>query len=115
MDERVNWHLKKELSVGHLISTILLTVIMVGGWLDVQKRLAALESHPAAPAHEVTERRLDLLSAKMTRVEAIDASMQIRLEDLHQEILRRLDRQDIKLDRIEDRLNQHDTKRAANG
>lgn len=102
----VNWHLKKELSLGHLISTILLIIMMIGGYIDIQKRLATLETHVESPSHSVSaDKRVDNLEARMSRVEAVDSAMAVRLEDLHQEILRRLDRQDVKLDRIEDRLN----------
>ena len=110
MADEVSWHLKKEVSYGHIISTILLAAMMVGSWIEVQNRLHRVEIHLSAPSHDLTERRLDILEAKMVRVDSVNAAMQIRLEDLHQEILRRLDRQDIKLDRIEDRLNSHDGK-----
>ena len=106
--EDMNWHLKKEVSVGHIISTFLLTLMLVGGWIDVQKRMSLYDQHIHAPAHPDSERRLDILEASLAHVNAVDASIQIRLEDIQKEIIRRLDRQDIKLDRIEDRLNKHD-------
>jgi hypothetical protein len=103
------WHLRKEISVGHIISTVLLTILLVGGWVDIQERMTLYDMHISSPAHEETEKRLDAAEATIARVVAIDAAIQIRLEDIQKEIIRRLDRQDIKLDRIEDRLNQHDS------
>ena len=102
------WHLKKEVSYGHIISTVTLASLLVAGWIEVQSRIAILEQHPPSPSHAIAEQRLDRLEENMARVFAIDAAMSIRLEDLQDQIIRRLDRQDIKLDRIEDRLNQHD-------
>jgi hypothetical protein len=106
----VDWHLKKEVSYGHIISTILLVILMVGGWSDIQSRLIILEEHPGKPAHLSTEVRLDRLEITIAAVLTQDVALTMRLEDLHKDLLRRLDRQDIKLDRIEDRLNKHDTK-----
>ena len=106
----VDWHLKKEVSYGHIISTIMLIILMIGGWLDIQSRLIILEEHPGKPAHSLTETRLDKLESAIAAVHAQDVALTIRLVDLHEDLLRRLDRQDIKLDRIEDRINQHDSK-----
>jgi hypothetical protein len=106
----VDWHLKKEVSYGHIVSTIVLLILMIGGWIDVQNRLIVLEEHPTKPSHLSTEARLDKLESAIAAVHAQDVALTVRLEDLHKDILRRLDRQDIKLDRIEDRLNKHDTR-----
>jgi hypothetical protein len=107
---KVDWHLKKEVSYGHIISTVVLVIMMVSGWIDVQKRLIVVEEHLKKPAHLLTETRLDVLESAIAAVHAQDVALTIRLEDLHNDILRRLDRQDVKLDRIEDRINQHDAK-----
>ena len=103
------WHLKKEVSYGHIISTLILASMLITGWIDVQKRMAILEQHPTKAAHEESERRLDMLETTMARTIAVDTAMQLRIEDLQVQIMRSLDRQDVKLDRIEDRLNKHDT------
>jgi len=100
-----NWHLKKEVSVSHIISTVMLAGLMVSGWVDVQNRLSETERHLGTPSHASTEIRLDLIERNLTQVEATDRAVQKRIEDLHQEILRSLARQNDKLDRIEDRLN----------
>ena len=112
--DTVDWHLKKEVSYGHIISTIILVVMMVGSWLDIQKRLVILEEHPKKSAHSLTEIRLDKLESAIAAVHAQDVALTIRLIDFQEQIIRRLDRQDIKLDRIEDRLNRHDTNANAN-
>lgn len=101
----MNWHLKKEVSLGHLVSTVLLAIVMVAGWVNLQTRLATLEMHVKTPAHEYSEKRMDAMAAQMVSLSTKNQAMETRLLDLHREILRRLDRQDIKLDRIEDRLN----------
>ena len=109
MEGKTEWHLKKEVSYGHIISTMLLGSMLVAGWIDVQKRMAVLEQHPLATAHKVAEKRLDVLETQMVRVDTINTAMSLRLEDLQVQIMRSLDRQDVKLDRIEDRLNEHDS------
>jgi hypothetical protein len=108
--EQVDWHLKKEVSYGHIISTIVLIILMIGGWLDIQNRLIILEEHPKKSAHSLTESRLDKLEVAIAAVHAQDVALTTRFIDFQEQIIRRLDRQDIKLDRIEDRLNEHDTK-----
>jgi hypothetical protein len=105
----VDWHLKKEVSYGHIISTIILLILMVGGWVGIQTRLAILEEHPKKSAHSLTEKRLDNLESAIAAVHAQDVALTTRLVDFQAQLIRRLDRQDIKLDRIEDRLNKHDT------
>ena len=100
-----HWHLKKEVSIGHIVSTFMLAGLMIGGWVDVQSRLAETERHVGAPSHASTEMRLDLIERSLSRVDETDRAMQQRIESMHQEILRSLARQNDKLDRIEDRLN----------
>ena len=108
--EKTEWHLKKEVSYGHIISTLLLTGMLITGWVDIQNRMTVLEQHPSIGSHLNSEKRLDVLESAMARTIAIDTAMQLRIEDLQVQIIRSLDRQDVKLDRIEDRLNEHDTK-----
>ena len=103
------WHLKKEISVGHIISTVMLAILLIAGWVEIQNRLQAVEteiaSHVSLPAHSESERRLDFIESSLAQIHVTDTAIQQRLVDIQNEILRRLDRQDIKLDRIEDRLN----------
>lgn len=108
--DKVEWHLKKEVSYGHIISTLVLSGMLIAGWVDVQNRMVILEQHPLTSAHLVAERRLDILETEIAKLNTIDVAIQLRLEDLQVQIINRLDRQDVKLDRIEDRLNQHDSK-----
>jgi hypothetical protein len=107
-EQKVEWHLKKEVSYGHILSTLILAGMLVASWMDVQRRMVVLEQHPSLGSHVNSERRLDVLESSMARTVAIDTAMQLRIEDLQVQIMRSLDRQDVKLDRIEDRLNQHD-------
>ena len=104
----MNWHLRKEVSVGHIISTLLLAFLLIGAWVETQTRFERMEHHLVSPSHAATELRLDIVEQEMSRVTAVDMALQLRLKDLQDQIIRRLDRHDTKLDRIEDRLNQHD-------
>jgi len=103
----MGWHLRKEVSYGHIVSTLTLAAMLVALWVKTQNRIVVLEGHLGKPSHHATEARLDLIENEISRVNAVDAAMQLRMEDMQKEILRRLDRQDLKLDRIEDRLNEH--------
>ena len=105
---KTEWHLKKEVSYGHIISTLMLSALLIAGWIDIQKRIAVLELHPLIGAHNVAERRLDILEAATSKLDTVNIALTLRFEDLQNQIIRSLDRQDIKLDRIEDRLNAHD-------
>jgi len=107
-EETTNWHIRKEISVGHLGTTLMVVIAMVAGWYQMQNRLIRLEEHLTSPAHAGAQQRLGQLEEKMARTEAIDAAMAARLESLHAEILRRMDHTDVTLGRIEDRLNSHD-------
>jgi len=110
MEEKANmsWHLKKEFSVGHIVSTVMLAGLLIAGWVDVQKRMTVVENHMVSPSHSESERRLDLAETRLARIEVNDAATSERLKELQTQIIRLLDRQDVKLDRIEDRLNKHD-------
>jgi hypothetical protein len=106
-EKAANWHIRKEISVGHILTTLMLVITMVAGWYEIQNRLSRLEEHTADPAHAGTAQRLREIDAQMARVEAMDTALGVRLESLQAEILRRMDRQDTALARIEDRLNDH--------
>lgn len=90
----LHWHLKKEVSYGHLVTTIMLVAMLVGGWVNVEKRMTAFQNHLKSGAHLQAERRLDLLESQMAAVSANHIAIANRLD----EIIRRLER-------IEDRLN----------
>ena len=111
MGEDLAWHLKKEVSVGHIVSTVMLAGLLIAGLVEMQNRLQLVEQHTRSPSHMQTEIRLDAVESQLAQVQAVDHAIQQRLIDIQNEILRRLDRQDIKLDRIEDRLNDGDQDR----
>ena len=105
-----HWHLRKEVSYGHLLSTLLMLGMIIGAWSDIQNRMVILEAHPPSPSHIIAEARLDLLEIEVARINVRDVALEQRVEDLIEQLLRRLDRQNLVLDRIETRVNQHDQK-----
>lgn len=108
-DIPTNWHIRKEISVGHILTTLTLLITMVAGWYEIQNRLTIVEAHLKTGSHEDNAQRLGKVEAQLARVEAVDQALTARLEVLHAEILRRMEHQDTTLGRIEDRLNQHMT------
>lgn len=41
------WHLEKGVSLSHLISTVGIFLMLIGGWVSMSERLAVLESQQA--------------------------------------------------------------------
>lgn len=42
-----DWHLEKGVSLSHLISTVGIFLMLIGGWVSMSERLAVLESQQA--------------------------------------------------------------------
>jgi len=99
-----HWHLKREVSYGHIISTILLMLMLITGWVNISDRLTTVEtkqsSHLTLPAHLASDKRLDSLEARVGINEALMIRVDASLNDI-KDVMRR----------IEDRLNSHDESR----
>ena len=96
----MSWHLKREVGIGHIVSTLMLTVMLIGGYVRIEKQMQKFDAHISRPAHTNAESRLDAVEKDVTRLEANDTNMQRRLDALAVEIIRRLER-------IEDAVNRH--------
>jgi len=83
-DEK-NWHVKKEISVGHMVTTAMIFVALIGGWDALGDRVDKLEI-------------IDEQNQK------INQSQDRRLEQLQRSIDDSLDKLDGKLDRLIGRI-----------
>jgi uncharacterized coiled-coil protein SlyX len=69
------WHLKKEIQLGHVLTTIALAVAMYGYIATMERRITLLESHAASQAavdnrQDIENRRVyEALLAHLTRLE----------------------------------------------
>jgi hypothetical protein len=100
-----HWHLKKEVSYGHLVSTAFLILAMVTGWVKVQTQLNDMSTHIGSPSHQQTERRLDLVEAELARMQVLDETITSRMDSMLQQALSSQAEIIRRLERIEDRLN----------
>ena len=80
--ERVDFHLRKEVSYGHLISTIILIGMLITAWVNINTDHAEFATHMGQTAHLEAEGRLDKLEVEMARINAAAAAMQVRIEDM---------------------------------
>lgn len=85
MDEDMSWHIKKEISVGHMISTATLFVAMVFAWDNLGDRV-------------------DRLETRTQNLEQTDNRQSDRMEKLQQSINGKLTKIDEKVDRLIDRM-----------
>jgi uncharacterized protein YabN with tetrapyrrole methylase and pyrophosphatase domain len=107
-EEKANWHIRKEISVGHLGTTLMVIIAMVAGWYDIQNRLDRVEEHVIDPhPHATADQRLNQQELRLVATEATLGAVEKQVSGYQQELLRRMDRQDTTLARIEDRLDQH--------
>jgi hypothetical protein len=89
-----HWHLRKEVTLGSIGTLIIIGLGLIVGYADLKSDMTEMKKHMEAPAHHVTERRLDALEKDMATMSASALAIAQRLD----EIIRRLER-------IEDRLN----------
>lgn len=105
------WHLRREVSFGHIISTIMLAILLVSGWVHVQTQMRIFEDHITAPAHPAADRRMDLLESAVGQIQITDSNLVNRINSVDSQVSNRLDAMQSeiirRLERIEDRLNQH--------
>ena len=79
-----HWHIKPEISIGHMISTIAIALTLVGGWVNTSERITRIESGRA-------------------QQNLIDQAQNERMETLQQEIVRSLDKVEKKVDKLIER------------
>ena len=80
-----NWHVKREVSVGHMISTIMLCTAGLAAWDNLGDRV-------------------DRLEAKSDQLELADGRQAQRFESIQNAIDGKLEKIDGKMDRIIDRM-----------
>lgn len=79
-----NWHLEKSVSLSHILSSLAMFFMLVGGYVSMSERLAVLENQQAG----LNQRIVDLLGTQKATDIRQDAEM---LE------LKRLTREDLKV------------------
>lgn len=103
-----HWHLRKEIGIGHIISTMLLTIMLISGYVRIENRLNAFSMHLTSPSHVITDQRLDVVEAQVGRMQVLDDALTKRLDTTVQQTLQSQLEIIRRLERIEDRLNAHD-------
>lgn len=81
MTNETGWHLKKEIQLGHVLTTLALAVAMYGYIATMEKRITLLESQAAAQT-------------------AIDGRQDIEKQQAYEALFRQLTRLEDKLDRL---------------
>jgi len=84
-DEDKNWHVKREISVGHMVTTIALCAALITGW-------------------DALSDRVDRLEITGEQSQKINQAQDRRMEQLQQSIDDTLDKLDGKLDRLIGRI-----------
>ena len=102
-----HWHLRKEVSVGHLISTVVFFFMLIGGWISIEVRLDRMEGHIGSPSHAQTEHRLDIVENEVAQMRVMNDAITNRIDTLLQQSLQSQAEIIRRLERIEDRLNNH--------
>jgi len=83
-DNKRHWHIKPEVSVGHMISTIALAGSLIVGWNNMSDRVVRMEE-------------------RTNQVQKENSRQNERMEGLQNGIDRKLERLDTKLDRLIER------------
>lgn len=81
MSDETGWHLKKEIQLGHVLTTLALAVAMYGYIATMEKRITLLESQAAAQM-------------------AIDGRQDVEKQQAYEALFRQLTRLEDKLDRL---------------
>jgi uncharacterized coiled-coil protein SlyX len=81
MTTETGWHLKKEIQLGHVLTTIALAVAMYGYIATMEKRISMLEAQAASQA-------------------AIDSRQDLESRRVYEALLAHLSRLEDKLDRL---------------
>jgi len=81
MSDETGWHLKKEIQLGHVLTTLALAVAMYGYIATMEKRITLLESQAALQT-------------------AIDSRQDIEKQQAYEALFRQLTRLEDKLDRL---------------
>jgi len=106
-DDMLNghWHLRREVSVGHLISSVMLFIMLIAGYVDIQVKLKDFSKHIGSPSHENTEMRLDIVESEIARMQVLDEALTTRIDSMLQQTLNSQAEIIRRLERIEDRMN----------
>lgn len=81
MTTETGWHLKKEVQLGHVLTTVAFALAMYGYIATMEKRISLLETHHAAQA-------------------SVDARQDIENRRVYEALLSHLTRLEDKLDRL---------------
>lgn len=81
MSNETGWHLKKEIQLGHVLTTLALAVAMYGYIATMEKRITLLESQAAAQT-------------------AIDSRQDTEKQQAYEALFRQLTKLEDKLDRL---------------
>lgn len=87
------WHVKKEVSISHMISTLILLLALVAAWDDLGDRV-------------------DVLEIRSDQLEKTDNMQSIRVDKLQLSIDTKLNQLDVKMDRLKDLLIEHSEHRS---
>lgn len=89
-DTRRHWHLEKSVSVGHILTTLVLLMTLAGGYTTISERIAVLESQQAS----FNERTISMLENQRhtdARQDADIVEIKRQIREDYREILQRLD------------------------
>lgn len=96
MTENKNWHLEKSVSLGHLLTTIVLVLGLIGGYAQFSNRVAVLETQQG----EINMRLMRILEAQT----AVDTRQDTQYQVLREEIRDDLRGLAQKIDRLSEQL-----------
>lgn len=95
-DKSQGWHMKKEISYAHLVSTAMLVLSLLGGGATVLNRISTLE----VQQNNINSKLTSLLEAQARRDASQDAEIR-RISEETREDLKDINK---KLDRLIERL-----------
>lgn len=79
MTEPSGWHLKKEVSIGHLLTTLVITVTAILYLGKIETRIALLESRDADFARQI-ERDMNYRDALITEIRGALLRIEAKLD-----------------------------------
>lgn len=75
-----HWHLRKEINVGHMISTIMLMVAAFTWSSNIDKRVTVLETRQEQQSQQTTEMRAELRTELRTLNDKLDKLIERELD-----------------------------------
>lgn len=86
-----HWHIKRELTAGHILTTILLVITIITGWTNLDRRVTIAET-TALEAKDQVQSEIDhLREISVMQAEQIDETIQ-SIRDHFSRIENKLDR-----------------------